>query len=69
MGYDIFHNIIINSTKKKVFDAVSLPKHLNNWWTLKCYGKPEIDAEYNLFFSSEYNWYGKVSQIVKNESF
>jgi len=69
MGYNILHNLAIQSTIKEVFDAVSLPKHLNNWWTLKCTGKPELGYEYNLFFTSEYDWYGKVSQCVPNESF
>lgn len=69
MGYSIFHNLIINGTPQEIFNAVSQPKHLNNWWTLKCTGKPEMDAEYNLFFTSEYDWYGKVSKCIKDESF
>ena len=69
MGYNILHNLVIQGTIGKVFDAVSLPNHLNNWWTLKCTGKPELGAEYNLFFTSEFDWYGKVSKCVKNESF
>ena len=69
MRYNILHNLVIQSSKREVFDTVTLPKHLNNWWTLKCTRKPELGAEYHLFFSSEYDWYGKVSQCKKDESF
>lgn len=69
MRYNILHNLVIGSTKKEVFKAVSMPEHLNNWWTLKCSGKPELGSKYNLFFTSEYNWYGKVSRCVEDESF
>jgi uncharacterized protein YndB with AHSA1/START domain len=69
MRYNILHNLVIESTKKEVFKAVSLPEHLNNWWTLKCSGKPELGSEYNLFFTSEYDWYGKVSKCIEYESF
>ena len=59
-GFNIYHDFVINATLKEVFDAVSQPEHLNNWWTLKCTGTPELDAEYNLYFAPEYDWYGKV---------
>ena len=47
----------------------TLPEHLNNWWPLKSSGKPELGTEYNLNFTDEYNWYGKVSEVVENKSF
>ena len=52
-----------------MFDAVSLPEHLNNWWTLKSSGKPELNAEYNLNFTDTYDWYCKVSEVKPNQSF
>lgn len=69
MGYNILHNLVIQCPKKQVFDAVSLPKHLNNWWTLRCTGKPELGAQYHLFFTDEYDWYGKVSKYEQESSF
>ncbi len=46
-----------------------LTKHLDNWWTLKSLGKPELHSEYNLNFTDDYNWFFKVSKIKANESF
>lgn len=69
MGFDIFHDLVIKAPIKEVFDAVSQPQHLNNWWTLKSFGKPEPGTEYNLNFTDDYNWYGKVSVAKPNTSF
>tara|TARA_R110000868_G_scaffold53370_3_gene167641 strand:+ start:671 stop:1099 length:429 start_codon:yes stop_codon:yes gene_type:complete len=68
MSYNIYHNLIIKASPKEVFDAVSQPNHLDNWWTLKSSGKPELNAEYNLNFTDQYNWFCKVSKIKVNES-
>jgi len=68
MSYNIYHNLIIKTSLKEVFDAVSQPEHLNNWWTLKSSGKPELNAEYNLNFTDDYNWYCKVSKLKTNKS-
>ena len=69
MSYNIYHNLTINTSPKEVFDAVSLPQHLDNWWTLKSSGKPELQAEYNLNFTDQYKWFCKVSKVNPNESF
>ena len=58
--FDIYHDLVIHTSVKQVFDAVSLPQHLNNWWTLRCTGTPELGTEYNFYFAPEYNWYGEV---------
>lgn len=69
MGFSIFHNLHIKASQNEVFDAVSQPKHLDNWWTLKSSGIPELHAEYNLNFTDDYNWFGIVSKVKRNESF
>ena len=68
-GFSIYHNLFINASTEKVFDAISLPEHLNNWWSLKSSGEPELGAVYNLNFTDQYNWFGKVSECKSNESF
>ena len=60
---------MIKASAKEVFDAVSLPEHLNNWWPLKSSGTPELDPVYNLNFTDQYNWFGKVVQVEANTSF
>lgn len=65
----IYHDVFIESSAEKIFDAVSQPRHLNNWWTLKCSGKPELGTVYNLHFGPEYDWYGEVEVCQENTSF
>lgn len=61
MSYSIYHNFFIKATPKEVFEAVSTPKHLDNWWTLKSSGKPKLGTTYNLNFTDKYDWYCQVS--------
>lgn len=69
MSYNIYHTLQINVSIKEVFDAVSQPMYLDNWWTLKSSGTPELGVEYNLNFTEEYDWYCKVSKVELNKSF
>jgi uncharacterized protein YndB with AHSA1/START domain len=68
-GYSIYHDLIITAPINKVFQAVTNPVHLINWWPLKCKGNPNENEEYNFYFSPDYDWYGKVIKIEKNKSF
>ena len=68
MSNTIYHNLVIKAAPKDVFDAVSQPKHLDNWWSLKSSGKPEFGGEYNLNFTDQYNWFCKVSKLKKDQS-
>jgi uncharacterized protein YndB with AHSA1/START domain len=69
MSHNIYHNLVIKSTKEQVFKAITEPKHLNNWWTLKASGEPTLNTEYNLHFTDLYDWYGKVTEVQYNEVF
>ncbi|WP_242085357.1 SRPBCC family protein [Aestuariivivens sediminis] len=68
MSHSIYHNLLIKTSPEVVFDAVSQPRHLDNWWTLKSSGTPQVDETYNLNFTDEYDWYCKVSQLELNTS-
>ena len=68
MSYSIYHNLFIKASAKEVFDGISLPEHLNNWWPLKSSGEPKLETEYNLNFTDAYNWYGKVVEVETNKS-
>jgi uncharacterized protein YndB with AHSA1/START domain len=67
--FNIYHDLFIKAPIEKVFQAVSKPEHLINWWPQKCTGKPELGCEYNFYFTPEYDWYGKVSSCIPNQSF
>lgn len=67
--FGIYHNLTIGATIEKVFEAISQPEHLVNWWPLECGGIPEVGNEYNFYFAPEYDWYGTVERMTPNQSF
>ena len=69
MTHSIYHDLVIKAPIKKVYDAITEPMHLVNWWPLKCEGKPKEDEVYNFFFTPEYDWYGKVIKSENEKSF
>lgn len=64
----IYHDFIINVSSEKVFEAVSTPYGLNDWWTKKCSGKCELGAVFNLYFAEEYNWFAEIVSLKHNEA-
>lgn len=68
-GYSIYHDFSIDAELNKIFDAITLPDHLINWWPLKCTGEPKPGAEYNFNFTDDFDWYGIVSGFIPNQSF
>lgn len=69
LSYSVFHNLSIKAGTKEVFDTITLPEHLNNYWSLKSSGKAVLNSEYNLNFTDTYNWFCNVSSVIPNESF
>ena len=67
MSHSIYFSFIINSDKASVYDAVSHPDHLINWWPLKCSGIPKIGEVYNFNFTDEYDWYAKVTSCEQDD--
>ena len=68
-SYSIYHDLIVKAPLNKVFDAITKPAHLVNWWPLKCAGNPKMGGEYNFYFSPEYDWYGQVVHFKSNRAF
>ena len=67
MSHSIYFNLLIQCGKKKVFNAVSEPEHLINWWPLKCSGIPKVDEVYNFNFTDDYDWYAEVKSVNNGE--
>jgi len=67
MGNTIFHDFIIKSDRKKIFDAISEPKQLENWWPLICTGKPEVGTLFNFNFTDQYDWFARVVSCKLND--
>lgn len=67
MANTIYHNVLIEKDSLEVYDAISQPEHLVNWWPLKCDGSPHIGETYNYNFTDEYNWFAKVNSCKAGE--
>jgi uncharacterized protein YndB with AHSA1/START domain len=63
--FSIYHDVQIKATAAEVFDAISNPDKLINWWPLKCSGKSQMGATYNFYFDPEYDW---LAEVVKCET-
>lgn len=63
---DIFHSFPIKAPLQKVFDGISLPKEIDNWWSKGCKGKPTLNETYQFHFGIPYDWEAVVSKYVPN---
>ncbi|MGB0376502.1 MAG: SRPBCC family protein [Flavobacteriaceae bacterium] len=61
MSFCIEHDLFIQKSPVKIFQAISAPEHINQWWTQKCEGIPQLGSTYNLYFTETYNWWGEVT--------
>ena len=66
--YDILHDIDIAATPTDIFQMITHPQNLNQWWTVKSTGEPSLNETYNFYFSDDYNWFAKVIHIEENRS-
>ena len=66
---DIYHQFVINALPEKVFDAISLSKGLDNWWTKSSSENPEQGGIYTLYFGPQYNWKATVTKYLKDSRF
>lgn len=66
--HSILHNVYIRSQADLVFRALTRPKDLNQWWTLKSEGQAELHEEYRFFFSAEFDWTARVSRLVPQKA-
>ena len=66
---DIFHDFPIKADTERVFEAISSPAGLDQWWTKRSSGRAQTGAEYELWFGPEFDWRGRVSQCDRGRSF
>lgn len=67
MSHSIYFNFMIYSDKNNVYNAVSEPEHLVNWWPLKCSGTPNEGEKYNFNFTDQYDWYAEVKSVEQGK--
>lgn len=59
---DILHDFPINAPLEQVFQAVSTPDGLDQWWTMRSRGTPALGSEYELWFGPDYDWRAVISR-------
>ena len=65
----ILHDFTVKAPASRVFDSMSTPGGLDQWWTHYSSGEPTPGAEYALGFGPEYDWEARVTRCVKNKEF
>src|SRR5690242_16175132 len=53
---DILQDFPVAAPPTRVYDAVSLPRLIDEWWTLASTGQPTIGSAYELDFGPGYQW-------------
>lgn len=66
---DILQDFPIGATPARVFEAVSTPAGLDQWWTKSSSGKAAEGAEYGLGFGPKYDWRARVTRAVPEREF
>lgn len=57
---DILHDFWIKATPERVFELCATARGLEAWWTRRAAGEPRLGAEYQFYFSEDYDWRGVV---------
>jgi uncharacterized protein YndB with AHSA1/START domain len=52
-----------------VFEGISSPAGLDEWWTARSSGSPVMGTEYELWFGPEYDWRAVVRKSRPGEVF
>jgi len=66
---DILQDFPILAPPSRVFEAVSQPSLLDQWWTLRSSGQPTVGAAYELDFGPQYLWRAVVTRSRPGEAF
>lgn len=66
---DILQDFPICVPPARVFESVSTPALIDQWWTLSSRGRASVGATYELDFGPEYQWRAVVTQSVAGRVF
>ena len=66
---NILHELTIEAEPPRIFETITTPEGLDQWWTHSSCGEPQLGSTYTLGFGPEYNWEAKVTRCVENEEF
>jgi len=66
---DILQDFPIAADPARVFDGVTSPPLLDEWWTLRSSGRPVVGASYDLDFGPGYQWRAVVTKAEPRAAF
>jgi uncharacterized protein YndB with AHSA1/START domain len=66
---DIKHSLIIKASTEQVFDSISTPAGMDEWWTKKSTGIPGLGEVYQLYFGPDFDWRATVVKCKANVDF
>lgn len=69
MSQIILHDFPIAAPPEKVFAGVATPAGLDEWWTARSSGTPQVGTEYQLYFGPEYDWRAVVRKSRPGQAF
>lgn len=65
--HSIKHNVLISASPESIYNALTEPKELDKWWTVKSSGKCGLLEYYQFYFSDDYDWTAQISLLRPNE--
>lgn len=66
---DILQDFPIAAPPHRVFQGVTDPALLDQWWTLRSAGQATIGSQYELDFGPEYQWAAVVTRCEPGRAF
>ena len=60
---------VVHAPPDRVFAALSDPRVLDAWWTLRSSGTPKLGDTYELFFGDMYDWRATVTRCEPGKAF
>ena len=66
---DILQDFPIAASPSRVYEAVSDPRMIDEWWTLTSTGRPAVGSTYNLDFGPGYHWQAVVTKANPSSAF
>ena len=66
---DILQDFPIAASPSRVYEAVSDPRMIDEWWTLTSTGRPAVGSTYDLDFGPGYHWQAVVTKANPSSAF
>ena len=67
--FDILQDFPIAASPARVYEAVSDPAMLDEWWTLRSSGRADVGEQYELDFGPGYQWRAEVTRAEPGQAF